>query len=99
MEIYADNRNARSVPLTLALKWDGQQGLLAERKPHLFVFAVAISQYQRPDLRLNFADHDAEQFIIAMQAQRGKHYAEVTTKFTSWLRPHRDRRKWPCVVP
>jgi Caspase domain len=87
VEIYADNRNARSVPLTLALKWDGaatlapgQQGLAAERKPHLFVLAIGVSQYQRPDLRLNFADHDAEQFVAAMEAQRGKRYAEVTTK-------------------
>ena len=87
VEIYADNSNARSEPLTLALKWDGraalapgQQGLEAQRKPRLFVLAVGISQYQRPDLRLNFAARDAEQFVAAMQAQRGKLYAEVTTK-------------------
>ena len=87
VEIYADNGNARSEPLTLALKWDGraalapgQQGLAAQRKPRLFVLAVGISQYQRPDLRLNFAARDAEQFVAAMQAQRGKLYAEVTTK-------------------
>jgi WD40 repeat protein len=87
VEIYADNRNARSVPLTLALKWNaaaalspGQQGLAAERKPHLFVLAVGVSQYQREDLRLSFADHDAEKFVVAMEAQRGKRYAEVTTK-------------------
>jgi WD40 repeat protein len=87
VEIYADNGNARSEPLTLALKWDGraalapgQQGLATQRKPRLFVLAVGISQYQRPDLRLNFAARDAEKFVAAMQAQRGKLYAEVTTK-------------------
>jgi hypothetical protein len=87
VEIYADNRNARSVPLILALKWDGraalapgEQGVAAAHKPRLFVLAVGVSQYQRPDLKLNFADHDAEQFVAAMEAQRGKRYAEVITK-------------------
>ena len=87
VRIYADNGNARSEPLTIALQWDaraalapGQQGRAAQHKPRLFVLAVGISQYQRPDLRLNFAARDAEQFVAAMQAQRGKLYAEVTTK-------------------
>ena len=87
VNIYADNIHSRSEPLTFPLKWDGraalapgQQGLAAQRKPRLFVLAVGISQYQRPDLRLNFAARDAEQFVAAMQAQRGKLYAEVTTK-------------------
>jgi len=85
-EIYADNRNARSEPIMLSLKWDGaalapgQQGLAAQRKPHLFVLAVGISQYQRQDLRLQFGDHDATQFVAAMEAQRDKRYSEVTTK-------------------
>jgi WD40 repeat protein len=87
VKIYADNGNARSEPLTIELQWDaraalapGQQGRAAQHKPRLFVLAVGISQYQRPDLRLNFAARDAEQFVAAMQAQRGKLYAEVTTK-------------------
>jgi WD40 repeat protein len=87
VRIYADNGNARSEPLTIELQWDaraalapGQQGRAAQHKPRLFVLAVGISQYQRPDLRLNFAARDAEQFVAAMQAQRGKLYAEVTTK-------------------
>ena len=87
VKIYADNSNARSEPLTITLQWDGRaaiapghQGSAAQRKSHLFVLAVGISQYQRPDLRLNFADHDAKQFVAAMQAQRGKLYAEVNSK-------------------
>jgi hypothetical protein len=87
VKIYADNSNARSEPLTIELHWDGraafapgQQGSAAQRKSHLFVLAVGISQYQRPDLRLNFADRDAKQFVAAMQAQRGKLYAEVNSK-------------------
>ena len=87
VKIYADNRNARSEPLTIELQWDGraafapgQQGSAAQRKSHLFVLAVGISHYQRPDLRLNFADRDAKQFVAAMQAQRGKLYAEVNSK-------------------
>jgi uncharacterized caspase-like protein len=69
------------------LKWDGratlapgQQGIAAQHKPRLFVLAIGISQYQRPDLRLNFAARDAEQFVAAMQAQKGKLYADVIPK-------------------
>jgi WD40 repeat protein len=87
VKIYADNSNARSEPLTIELQWDGraafapgQQGSAAQRKSHLFVLAVGISEYQRPELRLNFADRDAKQFVAAMQAQRGKLYAEVNSK-------------------
>lgn len=87
IEIYADNRNARSVPLVLSIKWDAaaalaprQQGPATERKPNLYVLAVGISNYQRPGLQLAFADRDAEKFVAAMEAQRGKRYAEVSTK-------------------
>jgi uncharacterized caspase-like protein len=51
-----------------------------QRKPRLFLLAVGISQYQRPDLRLNFADLDAERFVSAMQAQQAKRYSEVNSK-------------------
>jgi WD40 repeat protein len=87
VEIYGDNQYARSEPLTIRLQWDskaavapGQQGRAAQHMPRLFILAVGISQYQRPDLRLNFAADDAERFVGAMRAQRGKLYAEVTTK-------------------
>jgi WD40 repeat protein len=87
VEIYVDNRHGPSVPLAFSLKWDGmaalspgQQGVGAQRKPRLFLLAVGISQYQRPDLRLNFADRDAEQFVAAMQAQQAKRYSEVNSK-------------------
>lgn len=87
VEIYVDNRHGPSVPLAFSLKWDGraalspgQQGVGAQRKPSLFLLAVGISQYQRPDLRLNFADLDAERFVGAMQAQRAKRYSEVNSK-------------------
>lgn len=87
IEIYGDNRNARSEPLRLTLKWDGraavspgQQGAAAQHKPRLFVLAVGVSQYQRPDLRLNFAARDAEQFVAAMESQKGKQYSDVIPK-------------------
>jgi WD40 repeat protein len=87
IRIYADNRNGRSTPLSISLKWDGnaaysssQQGLSAQRKPRLFILAIGISQYHQPDLRLVFPDHDAEKFAGAMQAQRGKLYSDVVSK-------------------
>jgi hypothetical protein len=87
VEIYVDNRHGPSVALAFSLKWDGraalspgQQGVGTQRKPRLFLLAVGISQYQRPDLRLNFADLDAERFVSAMQAQQAKRYSEVNSK-------------------
>jgi WD40 repeat protein len=87
VEIYVDSRHGPSVPLAFSLKWDGraalspgQQGVGAQRKPRLFLLAVGISQYQLPDLRLNFADHDAERFVGAMKAQQVKRYSEVNSK-------------------
>jgi WD40 repeat protein len=87
VEVYAENRNGVSTPLSVLLRWDGRatvspgrQGSAAKQKPRLFLLAVGISQYQRPDLKLNFADRDAQQFTAAMQAQKGKQYAQVSTR-------------------
>jgi WD40 repeat protein len=87
VEIYVDSRHGPSVALAFSLKWDGraalspgQQVVGTQRKPRLFLLAVGISQYQRPDLRLNFADLDAERFVSAMQAQQAKRYSEVNSK-------------------
>jgi dipeptidyl aminopeptidase/acylaminoacyl peptidase len=87
IELYAENRNATSPPLAVPLKWDGKadlsqgiQGAAAEHKPRLFLLAVGVSQYHRPELNLNFADNDADQFGRAMQAQQGKEYAEVVSR-------------------
>jgi WD40 repeat protein len=87
IELYADNRNGTSPALAIPLAWDGRaslsagvQGSAAAHKTRLFVLAVGISQYQRADLKLNFADHDAQQFVAAMQAQQGKAYESVNAK-------------------
>jgi len=87
VEIYGDNVNSRSEPIAFGLKWDGraasspgQQGQAAEHKPRLFLLAVGVSQYKKPELRLNFAAHDAEQFVAAMESQRGKLYSDVVIK-------------------
>ncbi|WP_301780640.1 caspase family protein [Caballeronia sp. SEWSISQ10-4 2] len=87
IELYADNRNGTSPALVIPISWgggaslsSGAQGTAAAHKPRLFILAVGISQYQRTDLQLNFADHDAQQFVAAMQSQQGKAYESVNTK-------------------
>jgi WD40 repeat protein len=88
VEMYADNAHGTSPALVIPLFWDGraslapgQQGTAAAaKKPRLYVLAVGISQYARPNLRLAFADHDAQNFAAAMQAQQGKAYESVDTK-------------------
>ena len=87
IEIYADNEHATSTPLVIPLTWDSSASVAHStpappptRKPRLFVLAIGVSQYQRPDLRLTFADHDAEQLVAAMTAQQEREYASVSTK-------------------
>ncbi len=88
IEIYADNANSTSTPLVIPLTWDKNASVATRatpapplsRKPRLFILAIGVSQYQRPDLRLTFADHDAEQLVAAMAAQQGREYTSVTTK-------------------
>ncbi len=88
VNIYADNRNGSSAPLTFSMRWaSGQAGaapsgasLAQKRKPNLYILAIGVSQYARPELRLTFADHDAEQIATALSAQQGKAYGAVTSR-------------------
>ena len=49
-------------------------------QPRLFVLAIGISEYQRPEYRLGLAAKDARDFAEAMRQQRGKLYREVQTR-------------------
>ncbi len=49
-------------------------------KPKLYVLAIGISKYKNPEFTLQYASKDAEDFIRAVTAQKGKLYRDVVVR-------------------
>ena len=77
--LIAKNRFGPSVPVSVSLKWKGKAEE-EERKPKLYILAVGVSQYDNPNLRLQFAAKDASDFASAMKPQKGGLYDDVVVK-------------------
>ncbi|HXJ92195.1 MAG TPA: caspase family protein [Terriglobia bacterium] len=81
VSLIAENRFAASVPATVHLVWDtAAKSEQFVAKPKLYVLAVGISAYQKPELRLQYAAKDARDFSTVMQAQKGALYRDVEIK-------------------
>ncbi len=89
VEVRAQNRHGYSVPLTLNLKWSGDQttydpglqGDAVKPKPKLWVLAVGVGAYQDRALeRLHFSARDAEAFAAALRHQKGRAYSDVSVE-------------------
>jgi uncharacterized caspase-like protein len=52
--------------------------------------AVGVSQYQKPDLRLDLAAKDARDFVAVLQRQRGGLYREIVTRVLTDAQATRD---------
>ncbi len=50
------------------------------RQPRLYVLAIGISNYQRPQYKLGFAAKDAGDFAAAMVRQKGRLYRDVQAR-------------------
>lgn len=68
-----------SVPARLALKWAGPPSEDQVRRKLYAVF-VGISDYEKPGLKLSFADDDARDFAENTRAQAGNLYEGVEVK-------------------
>ena len=77
--LYAQNKHGISTPATIRLYWRGAKPSEAA-KPVLYVLAVGVSKYQKPEYRLNFAAKDAIDFVGIVKKQKGKHYSDVVVK-------------------
>ena len=81
ISLPAENRHAMSEPATVHLRWKGAAPKEEPQlKPRLYVLAVGVSQYQRPDMRLLLAAKDALDFAGAWTDQKGKLYSGVEVR-------------------
>jgi uncharacterized caspase-like protein len=75
VSIVARNEFGAGVPATVNLIRD-----VRVFKPSLYVLAIGISNYENPDLRLQFPAKDAADFIQVMKRQAGVQYTSVDVK-------------------
>jgi WD40 repeat protein len=81
ISLIADNRHATSKPATVSLLWRGFVPKDEPRiRPRLYVLAVGVSQYRKPDMRLLLAAKDALDFAGAWTSQKGRLYSEVEVR-------------------
>ena len=92
--LFAENRHGVSTPATIRLTWKGaapeQKQPEFQVKPKLYVLAIGVSNYQKPDYRLKFAAKDARDFSEAMRRQKGRLYRDVEIRLLTDLQATRD---------
>lgn len=85
--IIAETGRGFSPPGLLKLRWRGlaplNPGQVEALRPALYVLAVGVSSYSRPELRLRFAAKDALDFSTVMKAQQKTLYRSVEVKLLS----------------
>ncbi|MBV9467935.1 MAG: hypothetical protein JOZ57_01665, partial [Abitibacteriaceae bacterium] len=79
VSVIAYNRFAASEPVTVPLHWKGQAAP-DNAKPRLFILAIGVSKYPKPDWELQFSAKDAHDFQTVFQAQNGGMYGDVQVK-------------------
>jgi WD40 repeat protein len=81
--------NYISVMAKNSISWSEPAGVLVNYKkeeiqyvikPKLYVLAIGVSQYENPDLVLQYGAKDAKDFMNTMKKQEGKLYREVSGK-------------------
>jgi hypothetical protein len=79
--LYAQNKYGISTAAAIRLYWQGAKpSPSTAAKPVLYVLAVGISQYQKPEYRLHYAAKDAGDFVDIVKRQKGKYYSDVVVK-------------------
>jgi WD40 repeat protein len=79
--LFAENKHGVSSAASIRLYWRGAAPSPASvSKPVLYVLAVGISQYQKPEYRLQYAAKDAGDFVRIVNQQKGKYYSDVVVK-------------------
>lgn len=79
VSLIAKKGEAVSVPARVKLKWAGPPSE-DQIKRKLYAVFVGVSDYDKPGLKLNFADDDARDFSASEAAQMGNLYETVEVK-------------------
>ena len=93
--LFAENKNGVSTPAAVRVAWKGRAPAPAGKddfvvKPKLYVLAVGVSKYQKPELQLQFAAKDAQDFAAVLKKQQGALYREVEVKLLTDDKATRD---------
>ena len=77
--LIAENRHAASVPATIRLVWQGaaESSVI---KPKLYVLAMGVSDYVKPELHLAYPVKDARDTVKALIRQKDGLYRDVVVK-------------------
>jgi WD40 repeat protein len=67
------------VPASIPIKWKGQ--VQTQKKPNLYALMIGISDYENKDLKLRYADKDAEALGALLAKQQGLYYDTVETTY------------------
>ena len=80
ISLMARNESGFSDPFEITLNWKGSTGEEKKPMPNMYILAIGISDYDKPDLKLGLAAKDAKDFCSAFQKQKGLLYSDVTVK-------------------
>ena len=79
VSLIAESEHGFSDPAVITLFWKGvvPDDVL---KPKLYLLSIGISNYDKPELKLNLAAKDARDFSASLQKQKGLLYGDVVTR-------------------
>jgi hypothetical protein len=83
VSVFAQSGGAVSEPASVRLTWAGPgapAGADFVIQPKLYVLAVGIGAYQKPELKLDYPAKDAADFAAALQRQKARLYRDVEVR-------------------
>jgi hypothetical protein len=80
IELIASNRYGHSEPLAFIIERELPPPPPGGWPGDLYVLAIGVAEYARPEYRLGLAAKDAADFATAMQKQEGRQYRRVVTR-------------------
>lgn len=90
ISIIAENRYSASEPASIQLKWRGKSSDEFVIKPKLYLLAVGVSNYQQPDLKLDYAAKDARDVAEVLQKQKNSIYRDISARVLTDEKATRD---------
>ncbi|WP_300453540.1 caspase family protein [Accumulibacter sp.] len=79
LQLIAENAHGASVPAVVRVRYLGEKKVAAAEND-LYVLAVGVSAYDKPEYRLDLAAKDAADFATLMRRQEGTMYRKVVVR-------------------